>query len=325
VIKILAKIKKAVKGAKTALIAGHIDPDGDAIGSMLALGMMLEKIGLTVTLFNADGVPKIYKFLPRAERIRSEIFPRDRFDIAFVVDSSDLCRVGDKFDLRQAAPVIINIDHHPDNTLFGDINYVMKTSSVAEEVYDVIKYFKVKPDRNIADCLYTAMITDTGNFRYENTSVKTFHIAAELIKAGVNTHELTTRIYDTRSIASLRILGAALSTLKFSADKKAAWTAVTEEMMKTTGARGEDLIGLVDQIRSIDEVEVAVLFRQEKGKVKINFRSKKKANVSEIASRFGGGGHTKAAGAIVEGPLAKVEEKVMAEVTKYLEASKYLV
>jgi len=323
--KILEEIRKAVKKAKTAVIASHVDPDGDAIGSMLALGMALDKLGLSSTIYSADGIPKIYKFLPWAERVKTEIHPQHRYDLAFVVDSSDLSRIGDKFDLRPMVPTIINIDHHPDNAQFGDINYVMKTSSVAEEVFDICRYLKVELDKKIADCLYTAMITDTGNFRYENTTVKTFLIAAELLKAGVNTHELTTKIYDTRTVSSMKISARALSELKFSKDKKIAWTAVTEEMMAEAGAKGEDLIGIVDRIRSVEGVEVAIFFREEKGKVKINFRSKQRANVSEIARRFGGGGHTKAAGAVIEGPLAKVQEQVLNEAVKYLEASKFLV
>lgn len=319
------KLKGLLKSAKTAVVAAHIDPDGDAIGSMLALGMALEQKGLTVTLYCADQVPRVYRFLPGVERIKKELLLQQRFDLGFVVDSSDISRIGDRIDLRQAVPVIVNIDHHPDNTRFGDVNYVTNASSVAEEIYDLSHYLKIKIDKRIADCLYAAMITDTGNFRYENTSVKTFMIAAELLKAGVNTHEISTRIYDTKSIPSVKVSARALSDIKFSLDHKAAWTAVTEEMMAETGAKADDLIGIVDRIRAIEGVEVAVFFRQEKGKVKINFRSKEKINVCEIAKRFGGGGHVRAAGAAVEGELGQVVERVMAEVVKFLKASSYLV
>jgi phosphoesterase RecJ-like protein len=319
------KLKKLLKSAKTAIVTAHVDPDGDAIGSMLALGMILERAGLAVTLYCADQVPRIYRFLPGSERIKKELLLQQRFDLGFVVDASDISRVGDRIDLRQAAPIIINIDHHPDNTSFGDINYVTKSSCVAEQVYDLAKYLKIKIDKRIADCLYAAMITDTGNFRYENTTVKTFLIAAELLKAGVNTHEITTRIYDTKSIPSVRVCARALAEVKFAMGHKVAWAVVTDQMMDENGAKAEDLIGLVDNIRSIEGVEVAVLFRQEKGKVKINFRSKEKMNVCEIAKRFGGGGHVKAAGAAVEGEVGQVVERVIAEVSKYIKASSYLV
>ena len=323
--KILENIKNAIAKSKTAIIATHTDPDGDAIGSVLALGLMLEKLGLSVTFYSADDVPRLYRFLAEAERFKKEVFPKVQFDLAFVVDCSALNRVGDKIDLRKLAPVIINIDHHPDNSQFGDLNYVMKTSSVAEEIYDLFKYFGVKIDYGIAECLYTAMITDNGNFRYENTTEKTFLIAGELLKAGINTHEITTRIYDNRSLPSIKIAARVMLELKTSPDQKIAWSAVTEKMMLETGAKGEDLVGIVDRIRSIEGVEVAIFFREDKGKVKINFRSKEKSNVSEIARRFGGGGHAKAAGAVVAGPLDKVQEKVIAEVQKQLDALKFLV
>ncbi|MGB9613500.1 MAG: DHH family phosphoesterase [Candidatus Margulisiibacteriota bacterium] len=323
--RILQKIKGALKNAKNAILAVHIDPDGDAVGSMLGLGMMLEKKSLYVTYYSADGVPKIYKFLPGAEKIKSEIYPSSQFDLALVIDSSDLSRLGNKINLKQIASLIINIDHHPDNTNFGDINYIAKTSSVAEQIYELGKYLRIKMDKKIAECLYVAMITDTGNYRYENTSEKTFKIAAELLRAGISTHELTTRIYDTKSMASIRIMAKALSHLKISEDHKVAWASVTEEMMKEVGAKGEDLIGIVDQIRALDGVEVAILFRQDKNKVKINFRSKTKVNVSELAKHFGGGGHHKAAGAIIEGAIEDVEKKVISEVLSYLEKMKYLV
>lgn len=319
------KIRKAVKSAKTALIVAHIDPDGDTIGSAIASAMLLDQLGLTVTIYSADGVPAIYRFLPWANRIKHELPLGAHFDLAVAVDASDLDRIGNKINLRESAALIINIDHHPDNSQYGDINYVEKISSVAEQIYKLCKYFKVKLNREMAENIYTAMITDTGNFRYENTSVSTFLVAAELLKAGVKTHEITTRIYDTKSLASLKILAKALAQLDFSAEGKVAWSAISHAMMMDTGARGEDLIGLVDLIRSIDGVEVAILFREDKDKIKINFRAKHKVNVGEIATRFGGGGHAKAAGAIVAGNLSEVKNRVVMEAVKYIEALKYLV
>lgn len=319
------RIKELLKRSKTAVIAAHMDPDGDAIGSMLALAMLLERFKLAVTMYCAEQAPKIYRFLPGAEKIKRELLLGQHFDLAFVVDASDISRVGEKIDLRQLAPVLINIDHHPDNTQFGDVNYVKQSSCVAEEIFDLAKFLKIKIDKKMADCLYAAMITDTGNFRYENTSVKTFMIAAELLKAGVKTHEITTRIYDTKSIPSIKISARALSNVQFSPDHKVAWAVVTEEMMRETGAEGEDLIGIVDRLRAIEGVEVAVFFREKEGKVKINFRSKEKINVSEIARQFGGGGHYKAAGAVVEGDAKKGEETVIREVLKFMRASSFLV
>jgi phosphoesterase RecJ-like protein len=150
-------------------------------------------------------------------------------------------------------------------------------------------------------------------------------IAADLIKAGVNTHELTTRIYDNKSVQAVRITGRALAGIKFSEDRQVGWSVVTEAMMAEVGAKSEDVVGIVDAIRSIEGVEVAIFFREEKGKVKINFRSKDRVNVSEIARRFGGGGHFKAAGAVASGPIGEVEHTVTRDVIKHLGALKFLV
>lgn len=318
-------IKKALKGARNALIVSHIDPDGDSIGSMIALGMILDKIGIPAYFYSQDGVPRIYRFLPGIDKVRNRVDPNQRFDLLFAVDASDLKRLGDKIEPKEISKIIINIDHHPDNTKYGDINYVEKSSSTAELIYKLTKYLKVKIDRETAENLYVALITDTGNYRYENTSIATFNMASDMLKAGVDTHEITTRIYDTKTIAGIRVQAAALATLEVSPDRKAAWATVSQEMMERVGAKGEDLVGLVDQIRSIEGIEVAILFREDNGKVKVNFRSKEKISVSAIAKRFGGGGHIRAAGAILEEDIETVKKKVIAEVLKYLKASKYLV
>ncbi|MFH1387651.1 MAG: bifunctional oligoribonuclease/PAP phosphatase NrnA [bacterium] len=312
------QVKELLKKAKTVIIAAHVDPDGDAIGSMLALAGILEKLGKSVICYSADNFPKVYRFLPGADTIKREILNQQHFNMAFVLDSSNLGRVGDKVDLTEITKVIVNIDHHPDNTKFGEVNIVSNASSTGELVYELAKALQVKIDKPIAEALYTAIITDTGNFRYENTSVKTFEIAAELLKAGVDTHTLTGQIYDRKTIASIKILGLALSNLRFSPDKKIVWTGVNDQMLKETGAMGEDLVGIIDHLRAIDGIEVAVLFRRKENKCKVNFRSKDKANVSLIAKSLGGGGHVKAAGATIEGDCHDVVERVITAIQKHL-------
>ena len=321
----LEQIKSRLKDAKTAIVTAHIDPDGDAIGSVLALGLILEQQGINATLYCQDSLPKVYRFLPGVERVKREILMSQRFDLAFVLDSSDISRTGTKLELRSVSPFLINIDHHPDNTNFGDLNYVRSVSSAAELVYDLAVSLDCKIDRKMADCLYTAIITDTGSFRYESTTVKTFLIAAELLKAGVNPHDISTRIYDTKSVPSIRLSGRILADMQFSPDGKLAWGIVTEKMLADTKAKPEDLTGVVDRIRATEGVEVAILFREEKGKTKINFRSKDKINVSEIARRFGGGGHVKASGAVIEGPAEEIVAKVVTETAKIIKASQFLV
>jgi phosphoesterase RecJ-like protein len=323
--KSLNQIKKTLKSVKTAIVICHVDPDGDTIGSALALANILNQLKIKTTTYSVDGIPKVYRFLPGADQVKTNLPTGARYDCALTIDASDASRIGTKIKLRELASVVINIDHHPDNSFYGDVNYVEQNSSVAEQIYHLACCLGVKITKPMADCLYTAVITDTGNFRYENTSAETFLIAAELLKAGVNTHQLSTQVYDSKSLASIKICALALSYLRYSESQKVAWAAITETMMAEAGAKTEDLIGLVDRIRSIEGIEVAILFREDRGKIKINFRSKNRVNVSEIARHFGGGGHTKAAGAVIEGRLEEVESRVVAEVEKYLQASKFLV
>lgn len=322
---ILADIKKAVKNAKTALVVSHVDPDGDSIGSMLAMGNILDQFNITTFYYSEDGLPKIYRFLPGADKVANKLDHFQRYDLLFTMDASDSRRLGTKLALKEIAKIIINIDHHPDNSKYGTFNYIEKCSSTAELVFNIAKHWKIKINREMAENLYIALITDTGNFRYENTSNKTFSMAAELLKTGIDTHEISTRIYDTRSIASIRIQAAALVNVEISPDRKAAWTVVTKEMMQKHQAKGEDLVGLVDQIRSIEGIELAMLFREEKGKVKVNFRSKDKVNVSALAKKFGGGGHIRAAGAVIVDSIDNAKNNIVNEVLKYLKASKFLV
>jgi len=322
---ILNSIKKALKEARTALIVSHVDPDGDSIGSMIAMGMILNKMGVACDFYSQDGVPRIYRFLPGSSEVKNKVTANKKYDLLIAVDASDIRRLGDRVEVADIAKLVINIDHHPDNTQYGNINYVAQSSSTAELVYKLVKFLKIKIDKDMAENLYVALITDTGNYRYENTSITTFIMAQDMLKAGVDTHEITTLIYDTKTIASIRVQALALATLEVSPDRKAAWAVVTSTMMEKTGAKGEDLVGLVDQIRSIVGIEVAILFREEEGKVKVNFRSKEKINVSEIARRFGGGGHTRAAGAVLTDDVQTAKNKVTTEVLKYIKASQYLV
>ncbi len=323
---ILEKIRKTLKNSRRVLILCHVDPDGDTIGSSLGLYLALTKIGCQPTIYSVDGVPRVYRFLPGADQIVTELAPDAHYDCAITVDASDLARLGNKIKLRELAKTVINIDHHPDNSRYGDINYVEPSPSVGVQIYHLCRFLKIKIDKNIADNIYTAIITDTGNFRYENTTGETFKIAAELLRAGVKTHELTSRIYDNRTLISIKVTALAMSRLQFTPDHKVCWSTLPEAGLNEIGVKGsESIIGIVDLIRSVEGVEIAILLREEKGKIKINFRAKSNISVGAIARQFGGGGHAKAAGAIVVGELAEVTQRVIAAAAKYLKAASYIV
>ena len=313
----MQKIIKAIKEAKSIIILTHLDPDGDAIGSMIAVYLALKWMGKKAEMFCRDAVPEMYEFLPGSGKVKKSV-NKDKYDLAIALDCGDDKRVSNKIDLRAIAGTVINIDHHPDNTKFGDINMVEKLSSVAEIIYKLFVKMKIKITKDIAQCLYVGIMTDTGNFRYDYTTPETLDIAATLARAGAKISRIAMAVYETKTMSSVRILGAAMYRLESSESGQVAWTVLPKQLMDSLGAKSEDLTGLVDQLRAIKGVEVAILFREEDDGIKVNFRSKFTANVSEIARQLGGGGHIRASGAILQGNLDNVKEKVLNEVFKVI-------
>lgn len=312
--KTFQKIKKLVKQSRTALVAAHIDPDGDTLGSMIAFSLILEKMGLQVVRYSHDGVPRTYHFLPRSREIVTRVPQRD-FDLLITVDCSDLSRIGGPV-IRSRK--IINIDHHPDNTRFGDINCVKMLSSVAEQIFELAKFLQIKLTQDIAEALYVAIITDTGNFRFSDTLASTFEVAKELVKAGANPWKLSTMVYDTKTIAGMKVLARALEKMQLSKDKKILWSEVDEAMIKKTGAAVEEMVGIIDYLRSVAGPEVFICMREDNGRVKINFRSKGQVNVSEIAQELGGGGHRQASGCVLSGTIHQVRDRVLKIVHRHV-------
>ncbi|MFH1710079.1 MAG: bifunctional oligoribonuclease/PAP phosphatase NrnA [bacterium] len=313
----MQEVIKAVKNAKTAIILTHTDPDGDAIWSMTALYIVLKGMGKKVTMYCRDQIPEVYKFLPESGKVKNSL-DQGKFDLAIAVDCGDSKRTGNGIDLRALGSTVINIDHHPDNAEFGDINLIEKISSVSEALFKLFKKMGIKITKNVATCLYTGIMTDTGNFRYDYTTAETFDVAAELARAGAKISRISMAVYEAKTLSSVRILGAAMYRMETSQSGKVAWTVLPKQLMDSLGAKSEDLTGLVDQIRTIKGVEVAVLFREEADGIKVNFRSKFTVNVSRIARQLGGGGHIRASGTVIQGTLEDVKEKVLAEVFKVI-------
>ena len=309
---------EAIVNANSVFLATHEVPDGDAIGSMIAVHLGLKAMGKKSVMYCKDPVPEIYKFLPESSKVTSSYNAGDRYDLALVLDCGDAKRVNDKINLHEVGAKVVNIDHHPDNTKFGDINVIESISSVSQMIYELFKMMDVQITKEIAECLYTGIMTDTGNFRYDYTTADTFAVAEALARAGANISSIAMSIYETKTLSSIRILGAAMYRLENSESGKVAWTVLPKQLMTSLGAKSEDLTGLVDHIRSIKGVEVAILFREEDDGIKINFRSKFKVNVSDIAKKLGGGGHIRASGAVLQGSLEDVKEKVLKEVFKVI-------
>lgn len=316
----LAQIAEALKKCRTILISGHKSPDGDALGSQLALAMALEKMDKTVTMHNLDPVPEIYRFLPGAGRIKAGRPVEGRFDAHVVVDA-DPPRSG-LFDGVYPADILINIDHHITNPRQWHLTWLdPHASACGEMVYQLIRHLGVEIDREIALCIYTSIFTDTGSFRYTNTSPSSMRIAAEMIELGADPWMVTENVYESFAYRRIKLLGAVLEGMKRSNDNRVAWVVVTEELYRSTGTTAEDTDNFVNFVRSVKGVEVAILFRQtDAAQYKISLRSKGRVDLSGLAQSLGGGGHKNAAGGVLNGSFGEVRDRVVTDVLKAVSA-----
>jgi phosphoesterase RecJ-like protein len=318
--KISPKLLNLIKENRNFLIVSHINPEGDAIGSCVALSLGLQKIGKSVYILNRDPVPEIVKFLPHSGRVSQKV-PSQKFDVVFIIDCVNMERTG--FNNLRAEHVVI-IDHHiPQSgnvestaSTPASINFIDPEASAAGElVYKLLYSLKIPIDRDIAVNLYTAIFTDTGGFRYSNTHPETLNIAARLIESGADPWQVTIEIYESSSYNRLKLLAQSLATLE--KKDRIAWITITREMFKKTQTSAEDTENFVDYPRTIYGIEVSVLFREDKkNSYKISFRSKGNVNVEKIAKTFGGGGHANAAGCKVYGTLPEVKKKILNVVKK---------
>ncbi len=302
---------------RTFLIATHENADGDAIGSSLALASYLSALGKDVTVYSCDPVPDNFKFLPMAETVHTSI-PDRHYDICFVLDSGDICRTGNELKDFGQIGKIINIDHHPDNKNFGSINFVdPKASATGALIYRIIASADYSLDYHTALCIYTAIVTDTGSFRYSNADQEAFDISGEMVSLGINPWFVSERLYESQPLQRLSLLSLALSTLYVADRGDIASITVTLDMYEKTGATSDLTDGFINFPRSICGVEVAIFFREvENGLFKVGFRSKGKVDVSVLAAAFGGGGHHNAAGCKVTGTREEVRNKVISCIEK---------
>lgn len=302
-----ANAAAAIRNADTIAILCHVNPDGDALGSLLGLGLALEAAfpNKRVAMLAQDGVPYIYRFLPGSDRI-SKSAPDFPLDLAIVVDSGDVKRVGDSLlPVVSAAKTLLDIDHHVGEGEFGAVRLVdSRAAATAELIYDLINELGLTITPGIAACLFTGVITDTGSFRFMNVTPRTLRVAAALIEAGASPSLIAENVFDNRPYAATKLLGLALSTLSSNSDGRICWAVIPRSSFETAEATDQDTEGFINMIRSVRGVEVAMLFREvEVGKVRISLRSTEKVDVSVIANRFGGGGHRMASGCSYTGSL----------------------
>jgi phosphoesterase RecJ-like protein len=309
-----AIIAEALKGCSSVLISAHKNPDGDALGSQLGLMLALDKMGKSVFVHNLDPVPEIYRFLPHTDRIRVGKPVQGRYD-AFIVVDADPPRTG-LFEATYPAGVLINIDHHITNPRDWPLTWVdTAASATGEMIFKLIQELGVTIDREIALCLYASIFTDTGSFRYSNTTPESLRIAATLIELGADSWLVTENVYESFSFPRLKLLGTVMANMERNGNGRTAWVVVTDELYRQTGTTAEDTDNFVNFVRSAKGVEVAILFRQTgREQYKISMRSKGRVDLSGLAQSLGGGGHKNAAGSVLDGSIERVKKRVIGEV-----------
>jgi len=311
------EITKVLQKNDNFLITSHANLDGDGIGSELAFYFILKKLNKNPIILNQDRLPKIYDFLPGSDKVhylKDNCINPNSIDVGIVLDCSNVKRTGKTYEIFKNIKTIINIDHHKSNENFGDLNYVdSSVSSVGEIIYEFINFIDSDLlDDEISTCLYTAIITDTGSFRYSNVSSKTFKIASDLTSKGIKPYLIANNIYNRNTYSGLKLLGEALLTLEMDDSNYVSWLTITRRMLNNAKANDEEIEGIIDVATTLDNSEISILFRETKdNKIKISFRSKGNFDVNKFAGKFKGGGHPNAAGCLCSGKLDEIKEKIL--------------
>ncbi len=315
----IEEIEKILREKRRFLITTHVDPDGDAIGSVFAMYFFIKQLGLFPEVYLRDKVPYRYGFLPQPHRVETELEPLN-YDAIFVLDCGDLKRVGEKHEKLKDHDLIVNIDHHETNEMFGKINYVdVQASSTAEIVYRIFRFFDVPLSQEIAINLYTGIFTDTGSFRFQNTTDEAFFICGHLVRNGVSPRFVAEMVYENHPKERFLLLSEALKTLEVTEGGKVGIVSLTTDMFQRTNSSYEHSDGFAEYIREMGGIKVAILIRElDKGKYKVSMRSKDDIDVGRICHNFGGGGHRNAAGCILEGTLEEVKGIVKKAVSEEL-------
>lgn len=315
----LNRINELIAANTSFLITSHESPDGDAVGSSLALANYLTEIGKDVTVHLCDPVPELYRFLPFADSVTTTL-PDRHYDICFVLDVGEFRRAGKQVAECPRIGAFVNLDHHKTSENFGIVNLVdVSAAATGLLVHRIIKAAGGDVSFATALCLYVAVITDTGSFRYSNANQEAFAVAGEMIAKGVNAWDVASLLYESQPQGRLELLSKALTTLKFSECGRFASLSVSLDMYAETGTDAELTDGFINYPRSVRGVEVAIFFRQlDSASYKVGFRSKGAVDVSRLAEGFGGGGHHNAAGCVVQGDLESVREQVFAHLMAVL-------
>ncbi len=318
-------IIRQLKKSNHILVVTHTHPDGDAVGSLIALGLSLKALNKNTTLYNESPIPAVYRFLPEVHRVVRKI-DKINYDTAVILDCGDLDRIGKAVSTVRQIPVIVNIDHHITNTHFGHLK-LLDTSACAtsEIVYRLIKQMAIPLDKAIATAIYTGILADTGSFRFSNTNRAAFAICQEMVGLGVDPYDISQHVYGTYSLGRIKLLNRALDSIEISNNGKLSIMTLTKDMFHETHTQPEDVDGLINYAKRIEDVRVAALIQEHyNGKEQprihnrfhVSLRSDGSVDVAAIASLFGGGGHSTAAGFNIESTLSDIKLKIFSLANK---------
>ncbi len=322
-------VAREIEKAQRFLVVSHVNPEGDAVGSLLGAALALRSLGKDATAYLEDPIPAVFTFLPGADTVVHDLKGAEPFDVTIAVDCGQMDRLGNGFMEFPDPGLIINIDHHATNDRFGDINVVVDHASAAGElVYDMCVAAGVKVDPDIATNLYVAIHTDTGSFRYSSSTSDAFRKAGELVSLGASPWEVSKRVYENYPARKFKLLGLVLDTLDVfdlgtdGNPGRVAVMMVTREMFRRTNTDKDIADGFVNYARGIEGVEVGVLFRETgDDEYKVSLRAKGDVDVSAVAENFGGGGHRNAAGFTMKGTIEEVRKTVVDAISGTLAAA----
>ena len=317
-----AEIGRVLREHNKFAVLSHVRPDGDALGSTLALALSLKGLGKEVRAWNEEGMLEKYNFLAQAELLTQPPSEPEDFDVVVAIDTAVQNRLGTTTSAVRHAKLWINIDHHPSNPRYGDLVYIDPTAPATGQIlfeFLTNQNFPITPE--IAENLYAAISTDTGSFQYPNTTVRTFEIAAELVRCGVEVGRISQLLYENFPRRRIELLRELLGTMQFGCDGKLAWFSLSQAAALALSVIPEDNEGLIDNLRAIRGVIAAIFFEElPDGKVRVSMRSKNEAvDVCAICTQFGGGGHVLDAGARVRGTLPEVEKKIVEQACAAIE------
>jgi phosphoesterase RecJ-like protein len=309
----LQQIVDAVRARRRFVISSHARPDGDSIGSQLAMAYALREMGREVAIVNADPAPPPLMAFPGVPDIRIAPGAEGEFDAAIIMECGDLQRTGvtglERF-------FVVNIDHHPGNTSYGQINWFDPgAAACGEMVFDLVRALDVPLTRTIATHIYLAILTDTGSFHYSSISPRTFDICRECLEAGVDPVLVARNVYDSNNMGRLKLFGAVLGAMQIDQTGRIAIVYVDHEMARAAGGTYEDTEGLINLPLTVKEIEAVVFFKQEKGdRYRVSLRSKGNVDIGEIAKEYGGGGHKNASGCTVSGPIEELQKALVGKI-----------